>query len=52
MNSHGAERPSVIRIPVAAEKASGAVSSWASTLPAKNASGGHTTSPRSPLARV
>ena len=52
MSSQGAELPSVTRIPAAARKVSGAVRIWASTLPAKKASGGHTTSTRSPLTRV
>ena len=52
MNSQSAESASVTRIPVAAEKVSGAVSTWASTLPVKKASGGHTTTARSPLNRV
>ena len=52
VNSQRAELPSVTRIPAAAEKVSGAVSTWASTLPAKKASGGHTTTARSPLTRV
>jgi hypothetical protein len=52
VNSHGAEVASVTRIPTAAEKASAAVIAWASMLPARKASGGHTTTPRSPLARV
>lgn len=52
MNSHRAELPSVTRIPSAAEKPSGAVIAWASTVPAKKASGGHGTTARSPLARV
>ena len=52
VNSHGAEVPSVTRIPATAEKASAAVIAWASMLPARKASGGHTTTPRSPLTRV
>jgi hypothetical protein len=52
VNSQGAEVPSVIRIPSAAAKPPGAVISWAQTVPAKKASGGHTTTCRRPLARV
>lgn len=52
VNSHRAEPPSVTRIPSAAEKPSGAVISWAGTVPAQKASGGHTTTARSPAARV
>ena len=52
VNSQGAELPSVIRMPAAAEKVSGAVQPGPARLPAKKASGGHTTIARSPLARV
>ena len=52
MNSHRAELPRVTSIPSAAEKPSGAMITWASTVPVKKASGGHTTTARSPLARV
>jgi hypothetical protein len=52
MNSHGVAVPSVTRMPSAAENESGAVISWAHTEPARKASGGLTTTTRSPFARV
>jgi hypothetical protein len=52
VNSHSAEVPSVIRIPSAAAKPPGAVISSAQTVPARKASGGHTTTLRRPLAWV
>ncbi len=52
VNSHRAEPPSVTRMPSAAEKVSGAAISWASTVPVQKASGGHTTTARSPATRV
>jgi hypothetical protein len=52
VNSQGAEVPNVTRIPSAVAKPPGAVISSAHTVPAKKASGGHTTTLRRPLARV
>jgi hypothetical protein len=52
VNSHSVEVPSVTRTPARAEKVSGAAISWASMLPAQKASGGQTTTLRSPAGRV
>jgi hypothetical protein len=52
VNSQGAEVPSVTRIPSAARNVPGAVSSCAQADPAKNSSGGATTTARRPLVLV
>jgi hypothetical protein len=52
VNSQGADVPSVTRIPAAAVNVPGAVSISAQTEPAKNTSGGATTTPRRPLVLV
>ncbi len=50
--SQGAVVPSVTRIPSAARNVPGAVMSSAHVAPAKNSSGGATTTERSPLVLV
>jgi hypothetical protein len=52
VNSHSVELPRVTRIPVRAEKVSDATISWARMLPVEKASGGQTTTLRSPSGRV
>lgn len=52
VNSHSVAVPSVTRTPARAEKVSAAVISWARMLPAQKASGGQTTTLRSPAGRV
>jgi hypothetical protein len=51
-NSQGADVPSVTRIPSTAINGPEEVITSAQTQPAKNISGGHTTTVRSPLALV
>ena len=52
VNSQGADVPSVTRIPSAARNVPGAVISSAQVDPAKNSSGGATTTERRPLVLV
>jgi len=52
VNSQTVSVPSVTRIRSAATNALGAVTSSAPTVPAKNTSGGHTTTARRPLVLV
>jgi hypothetical protein len=52
VNSQGASVPSVTTIRSAATNVLGAVITCAQTVPARNSSGGHTTTARRPLVLV